>query len=221
MEAARNPTGRPNADVLRRFVAIQAGGTVERIRIDFPLQFNAREAALYVRPFAHLNAALPTSRETVWLNPYAQPALRTAIARLDRYLATPLAVEAPEWNWIESDILPEADLLVVARDDDYIRGLLQSRFFAAWWRIQSPALSPAEIVTSFPFPWPPATLLGALSRGQEDHRYAISRAIRADEQSRLDAAVAGAYGWPGDLEEEEATASLGELSRQRASVLAD
>ena len=58
-------------------------------------------------------------------------------------------------------------------------------------------------VESFPFPWPPATTLNALTSVQEESRHAIARAVRAGSIEQLNEAVARAYGWPVDLAEDE------------------
>lgn len=220
LEEVQNPTGRPNADVLRYFVGVDSGHIREHAQVDFPSHFTEQESALYIKPFAHLHSAKKDRTHSGWLNPNAQTKLRTALARLDRYLATPLAAELPAWNWVDSHQLPDATLLAVTRDDDFTHGLFQSSFFKAWWRHWSSPLSRLEIVQTFPFPWAPATLLSALTRTQEEHRLAIARAARSGEQSSLDPAVAAAYGWPADLSGEEIITHLEMLNRQRATGFA-
>lgn len=193
--AVRNPTGRPNADVVRYLVGCRKARRIECTQVDFPHYFSAQEAALYVKPFA----TLTQNGISAWQNPNAKTGMRTALAKLERYLATPLDSDVPTWDWIESHLLPDDTLLTVARDDDFTHGVLQSGVFLAWWRRWLPVISPAAIVMAFPFPWPPATTLSALTRVQEEHRLAIARAVRSGAQSLLDAAVASAYGWPNDL----------------------
>ncbi len=216
MELARNPTGRPNRDVLRRYTGFAAGRTREHWQVDFSPYSTEQEAALYVEPCRHLRAKLPEPSAHWWLNPGARPGLRTGLARLERYLATPLALKTPAWSWIDSDVLPDDTLLAVARDDDLAHGLLGSQAFQSWWTRYAPHLSPEEIVETFPFPWPPATLFSALTREQEEHRMAITRAARGTDQERIDSAVAAAYGWTGGLTANETLAQLGELNRRRA-----
>ena len=209
--AARNPTGRPNADVVRHLVGCQNERRNEYIQIDFPHHFSAQEAALYVKPFTKL-----TQNEIgPWQNPNAKIGMRTALAKLERYLTTPFDSTVPAWDWIESQLVPDDTLLVVARDDDLTHGVLQSHSFLIWWRCWLPSLSIVEIVTSFPFPWPPATTLSALSRAQEEHRLAIARAARSGAQASLDAAVIAAYGWPDDLSDDVTMAELAALHRHR------
>ena len=218
LQAARNPTGRPNSDVLRGFISVHSGRPREHWAVDFPLHITEQEAALYLEPFRHLRTRLPDAHGSWWLNPYAQRELRTALARLERYLATPLDAPEPAWDWIESTLLPDVSLLVVARDDDFMHGLLRSRLFQLWWRAHSPRLLPPMLVASFPFPWPPATLLSALTRAQEEQRLALARAARSSAGEPLESAAAAAYGWSADLTDGELLAQLTALNRQRAAA---
>lgn len=215
IEAARNPTGRPNNDVLRRFIGFKSGRTHEHRQIDFPAHFTAQEAALYLEPSRQLRARLRNPVGPWWLNPHAQPELRTSLARLERYLATPLAAKEPTWDWIDSNLLPDDSLLVVARDDDFTHGLLSSRPFQLWWRQHSSNFSPTMIVAAFPFPWPPATLLSSLTRTQEEQRLALARAARGADLEQLNSAAAAAYDWPADLPDDELLARLSALNRSR------
>lgn len=209
--AARNPTGRPNADVIRQFVGCQKGRRVESTQLDFPHYFSAQEAALYVKPFAKLTR----DEGSTWQNPFSKTGLRASLAKLERYLATPLGLDVPSWDWIESHLLPDDTLLAVARDDDFTHGVLQSRAFNAWWLHWQPFIARVEIVQSFPFPWPPATPLSALNRTQEEHRLAIARAVRTGAQASLDAAVVAAYGWPDNLGDDATATNLSALHRRR------
>ncbi len=210
LTAAANACGRPNSDVLRRRLTVVNGESAESWQIDFPDHFIAQEAALYEQPFAQLRQQAPA-----WLNPHANPALRRALARVSRYLATPAGSSSPEWQWIEDDLLPDASLLVVARDDDFMHGVLQSHLFALWWREGQATLSPDVIVASFPFPWPPATPLSALSAAQEDQRHNLARAARSGDTESLNAAVLAAYGWPANLDDGELLEKLAGLNRKR------
>lgn len=215
LEQSRNPTGRPNSDVLRRCVGFESGRPHEYWQIDFPLHSNAQEVALYQQPCQQLRAQLTDFAGQWWLNPHAKPALRTSVARLERYLAAPLAAKTLSWDWIDSNLLPDDSLLVVARDDDFSHGILTSRIFQAWLEKYSPRLTPAEVVSSFPFPWSPATLLSSLTRIQEDHRMAVTRAARGTDLDQLNSAVTAAYGWSADSSDEELLAQLQQLHQQR------
>ena len=212
LEMAGNATGRPNADVIRRLVGFESGHIRRQAQVDFPLYFNEQEASLYAGPFETLR----TNRARSWLNPHAIPELRTALSKLDRYLATPLASAYPDWNWLDSELLPDATLLAVAREDDFIHGVLRSRCFNRWWHTFSGTMSRPAVVTAFPFPWPPSTLLGSLSREQEEQRHAVARAVRTGDQSALDTAVANAYRWADDLSDDEVISGLTALNGRRS-----
>lgn len=205
-----NPNGRPNADVLRRRLTVSDGEPQEYWQIDFPAHISAQEAALYEAPFARLKRFAPT-----WQNPFAQATLRRTLGRLSRFLAMPAKADAPDWRWIEDDVLPDENLVVVARDDDFTQGILHSLPFRLWQEQLAREFSPDRIVTSFPFPWAPATPLSALTATQEENRFAIARAARSGSLDTLDAAVLGAYGWTSDLSDQAILDALAALQAQR------
>ncbi len=208
LAAAANRCGRPNADVLRRRLAVVRGRPTECWQIDFPEHFTTQEAALYEQPFSCLSTA-------TWQNPKANPDLRRALARISRYLALPVDGPATDWHWIEDDLLPDSSLLVVARDDDFTHGILQSPAFACWHCAHRSTLTSVQLVESFPFPWPPGTALSALSASQEEQRHAVARAARSGDAGQLNSVVLAAYGWSTDLSDNELLAKLTELHRQR------
>ena len=219
LRAAANPSGRPNTDVLRGCLGFAAPRLRERWQIDFAPHLTAQEARLYVEPFARLARRLEAARPGEWwVNPHAAPALRSALARLDRFLVQPILASRPAWHWVDAVWLPDDSLLVAARDDDFTGGVLQSRVFAAWWRDARPAAGPLRALQSFPFPWPPDTALGALSRPQQDLRSEIGRAARAGNAPQIDASVAAAYGWPADLENPELVERLHALNARRPAA---
>ena len=188
--AARNPTGRPNTDVLREAVGLARNGRLRhRWIIDFPPNMTPGERALYVLP----HAAYPTAHGTK-----PAQALRTALARLDRYLAAPLN-RPGEFMWLEATLLPDDSLAVWACDDDFSAGVLNSRLFALWRKAHGTDLVAA--LRSYPFPWPPGTPLGSLTREQEEHRHAIAKAARSGDGDSLNTAVLHSYGWRDDSDE--------------------
>jgi len=219
LASAPNPTGRPNRDVLRAFVGVGANGnTSERWQIDFPAHFTEQEAALYERPFDLLRKKTDPQADRWWMNPLANAALRRALARLDRFLVVAPSAPKPLWSWVEAGWLPDASLLAVARDDDFVHAVLQSRFFTAWWHAHLLPHTPELAVLSFPFPWPPGTPLGSLTGIQQDLRYEAARAARNGDAGQIDSAVATAYGRPRDLEASELLARLNELHRRRTGL---
>jgi hypothetical protein len=187
--AEPNPHGKPNSDVVRRWT-----GVADMLRtpqhqwvIDFPPGMDEREAALYALPFSHLRRhAQPAQRRRRrwWLHESPQVEMRIALAKRDRYIATPVAAPHRIFAWLPPDALPDHGLVVFARDDDWFFGVLHSRFHEVWTlRLGTQPTgrcryTPACFET-FPFPWPPATPLGKLTRTQEDQRSAIAQAARA------------------------------------------
>ncbi|MBI3885299.1 MAG: hypothetical protein HY302_06165 [Opitutae bacterium] len=216
MLPARNPHGKPNSNVLREVVsAPDFRRLVRGWQIDFPPDMSEEEAALYENPFHHLVRTVRLKHERWWANPYARHDLRVALARRERYLATPLGGATPEFVWLDAQLLPDSSLLVVARDDDFAHGVLRSRAFALWWSKVHSRRTPTVAVESFPFPWPPRTELHALTAVQEAHRHAVALAARGDDAARLETAVAVAYGWPAELPDAELLARLSALNQQR------
>lgn len=92
--------------------------------------------------------------------------------------------------------------------------MLNSPLFSIWSREQGADLLAA--LRSYPFPWPPGTPLGSLSRGQEEHRQAIAKAARNGDGDAVNAAVLHAYGW---RDEGDKTALLGRLRVLHAARL--
>jgi hypothetical protein len=238
LSIARNPAGRPNRDVLRSYVGQTAKGFREHWQIDFPAHYNEQEAALHEKPFALLRkntgSRIASDDSTVvqarsrnfepketassgpwWINPHARPPLRHALARLDRYLATALDAVGPEWSWLGSEHWPDASLLVIARDDDFTHAVVQSAAFTTWWRAYFKNQAPAQIIESCPFPWPPATPLGSLTKTQQEIRSTVARAALAGDAEQVNSDVAAAYRWCGHPDKSKILPALHELHRQR------
>lgn len=201
LRAARNVTGKSNADVLRETIGVTPEGDERRVTaIDFPAEMSAAEARLYVAPFTALvKTGIPLHRTG------RNEALRNALARLDRFLACPADETEPAFAWIDGDVLPDASLAVWARDDDCSAAVLGSRAFALWCERCGGLLG---ALRSFPFPSPPATPLSSLTRAQEEQRFALARAARSEDREAIDAALAEAYGWPANLADEDWRARL-------------
>jgi type II restriction/modification system DNA methylase subunit YeeA len=134
-----NPNGRHNHDVLRPWangmdVTRRSSG---RWIIDFGTNMPVAEAALYEAPFAHISESVRGIREGLresradrlwWLHQRPRPEMRAAITQLSRYLASPRVAKYRLFVWIAPQVLPDCQLVVVARDDDTAFGILQSRF---------------------------------------------------------------------------------------------
>jgi type II restriction/modification system DNA methylase subunit YeeA len=147
--------------------------------IDFPLKLSEKEASLFQAPFEFLKAAryepddpedtrtLIEARATArdeharlrWWEPYwPRPALRKKLASLSRYIVTPETAEYRTFVWLALPILPDKNLIIVARDDDTTFGILHSRFHEAWsLRLGTsledrPRYTSSTTFATFPFP---------------------------------------------------------------------
>ena len=83
-----------------------------------------------------------------------------ALDGLPRYIATPRVAKHRLFVWLNSRVLPDCQLIVVARDDDATFGILHSRFHEAWslrlgtWlgKGNDPRYTPTTTFETFPFP---------------------------------------------------------------------
>ena len=129
--------------------------------------------------------------------------MRAALAKRDRYIATTTISKHRVFAWLPPETLPDHQLIVFARDDDWFFGVLHSRFHQVWalrmgTQLEDrPRYTPTTCFETFPFPWPPATPLGKLTRTQEDQRTAIAQAARTLDAQRNE--------WLGDRADKKRT----------------
>jgi len=169
--AAPNPDGRSNAAVVRPWV--NGLDLTRRPRalwiIDFGAGMPEAEAALYEAPFEHVRGAVRAERvgnkraayaERWWLHVEPRSGMRTAFAGLSRYLGTPRLTKHRLFVWLDSAVLPDSQVIVFARDDDYTFGVLHSRPHELWALAQGtqletrPRYTPTTCFETFPFPRP-------------------------------------------------------------------
>lgn len=180
-----NPHGRPNSEVLKRWV----NGTdiAQRPRnvwvIDFGVDMPESSAALYAAPFEHIKERVKPLRvknkmrwraENWWLHGYPATKLRKALAPLSRYIATPKVSKHRFFVWLDGDTLPSNLVVTVASDDDYCFGVLSSSIHELWSRQLGSQLreadsggtyTPTTCFETFPFPNP-----------EEEQRRAVAEA---------------------------------------------
>jgi type II restriction/modification system DNA methylase subunit YeeA len=190
---AANPHGRPNSDVLRPWV--NGRDVSQRNRgmwiIDFPAGTDSGEAARYEGPYAELKQNVKAVRrankrmsyaERWWMHVEPRPEMRAALSGLRRYLVTLTVSKHRIFTWLEAPTLPDHQLIVFARDDDYFFGVLQSRMHELWARAKGTQLrevesgfryTPTSTFETFPFPEP-----------SEEQRTAIAGAAAALETER-------------------------------------
>ncbi len=166
-----NPHGRPNGDVIKRWMIGRDINQESRDMwiIDFGNDMSEADAALYEAPFEYVVANVKPDRiqnrrrryaELWWIHAEARPGMRRALAGLPRYIGTSMVSQHRMFAWIDGDVLPDATIIVFARDDDYFFGVLQSRIHLAWasgagTQLESrPRYTPTTCFETFPFPEP-------------------------------------------------------------------
>ncbi len=196
LNSSGNPNGRPNSDVVRPYVN---GLDVTRRPqnmwvIDFGIETPEVEAAKYKAPFEYVKRVVKPVRDKVnnerertywWLHRRPAPDMRQAVANFDRFIATPAVAKHRLFVWLDSKTIPDHQLYIFARDDDYFFGVLHSYLHEIWsLRLGTsledrPRYTPTTTFETFPFPWPP---------GSEDaaspHYAAIAEAARALHEER-------------------------------------
>ena len=196
-----NVNGRPNADVVVPWV--NGLDLARRPRgmfiIDFGTEMPATEAAAYEVPFTYIEEHVrpvrmgnreATARMRWWLHQRSRPEMRAAVAPLSRFIATPRVAKHRLFVWLSAPTLPDTRLVVVAREDDYVFGALQSRAHELWslrtgaWHVDRPTYTPTTTFETFPFPWPLDTPDEALTAQQRGQRDAIGEAARALDEAR-------------------------------------
>lgn len=166
-----NPNGNPNADVVKR--RLIGRDIVQRNQqgwlIDFA-EMPEPEAALYEMPFEYVLRVVKPLRDVNrdrlmnqnwWLHGRSRPALRHALSGLQRCIVTPEVAKHRIFAWMRTDVVPDHTCHVIARDDDYFFGVLQSGIHALWsLQVGStledrPRYTATTTFETFPFPWPP------------------------------------------------------------------
>ena len=186
--AAPNPDGRSNADVVRPWV--NGLDITRRPRdmwiIDFGVDMPESEAALYETPFEYVREHVRPERignkrasyaERWWLHVEARSGMRKALAGLPRYLATPNLTKHRLFAWLDATVLPDHQVIVIARDDEYTFGTLHSRVHEAWARGMGTQLrevesgfryTPTTCFETFPFPRPTDTQRDAIAEAARE-----------------------------------------------------
>jgi hypothetical protein len=100
----------------------------------------------------------PLEKRHWWLHGRPAPDLRQAIDRLERYIATARLAKHRIFVYVTAKTLPDGQVVVFARDDDYFFGVLHSRIHEVWaLRMGTsledrPRYTPTTTFETFPFP---------------------------------------------------------------------
>ena len=175
MLGSANPDGRLNSDVVKPYRNaddLLGHRNPSGYTIDFGIDMPMSEAALYVLPFERVreqvkpvreNSNSKRGRDKWWLYQLPSVKLRAALSGLNRYLVTGRVSKHRIFVWQDGRIMPDNALVVFAKDDDYIFGVLQSRFHELWTRAKGSQLrdavsgfryTPSTCFEMFPFPEP-------------------------------------------------------------------
>ena len=192
-----NPNGRPNADVLKPWMngmdltRRPAGKWI----IDFGWHMYEADAALYEQPFRYAKEHVWPMRERNrresyrvhwWRHVEPRQGMWKAISGLSRYIATPRVAKHRTFVWCDARICPDTRVVVVARDDDTIFGILHSRFHEVWslslcsWHGvgNDPTYNPTTIFQTFPFPDGLSPDIPAAAYADDPRAIAIAEAAR-------------------------------------------
>ncbi len=165
-----NPSGCSNRDVLKPYI----GGddlmqkSSNRWIVDFTGK-TLEQARAYLVPFSHLEQTIVQARgedaakerKHWWL--MRRPALdtRKSIASLTRYIATSRVAKHRVFVWLPIEAIPSNSLTVIAADDDYTYGVVNSTAHTAWvtrvsgWMgMGNDSQYTNESFETFPFPRP-------------------------------------------------------------------
>ena len=71
-------------------------------------------------------------RNAPWRHVEPRPAMLAALAKVNRYIATPTVAKHRLFTWLDRRICPDHQLIAVTREDDVTFGILHSRFHEAW-----------------------------------------------------------------------------------------
>ena len=166
-----NPHGKPNSDVIKRWLIGRDINQVSRDMwiIDFGVDMSEEDAALYEAPFEYIAANVKPDRlqnnrrryaELWWIHAEARPGMRQALSGLERYIGTSMVSQHRIFAWVDGDVLPENTIIAFASDNDYFFGVLQSRLHLLWasaigTQLESrPRYTPTTCFETFPFPEP-------------------------------------------------------------------
>ena len=245
-----NPNGKPNSDVVKLWMVgrdINGRASNRRI-IDFGVDLPEDEAALYEAPFEYIRFRVKPERDNHrdarlrqywWLHGRPRIDMRQALSGLPRYIVTSQVSKYRLFSYVDGQVLPDATLVVFARDDDYFFGVMHSRIHEVWALAMGTQLEsrPRYIISAcfetFPFPEPDDAQRAAIADAaarlnqwrenalRDDARETLTRLYNRrptwldNAHNALDAAVAAAYGWPAGLDNAAILERLLALNLQR------
>ena len=192
-----NPNGLTNAEVLKPW--LNGMDVTRRPRgkwiIDFGHKMSAEDAAYFEAPFAYVRQKVKPIRENNnrdelrlywWRHDLSGQNMLEKIDSMPRYIATPRVAKHRLFVWCDSRVLPDGQLVVIARDDDTTFGILHSRFHEAWtlrtctWlgKGNDPRYTLTTTFQPFPFPAGLSPDIAASEYARDTRAVAIATASR-------------------------------------------
>jgi type II restriction/modification system DNA methylase subunit YeeA len=175
LSAPINPNGLSNTEVVVPWII--ARDLSDRPKGMYIVDFKDRaeaEAALFELPFEYVRHHVYPSRqenkrqrrkELWWHHGEKNLGMRRALTGLDRYIASPRVSKHRFFVFVPSATLADSRVVVIARQDEYFLGLLESIVHKTWSLASSSRHGVGNDITyniescfdTFPFPWPPGT----------------------------------------------------------------
>ena len=132
------------------------------------------------------NRRRETDRDYWWRHERPRPEMWRALEGLSRYIATPTVAKHRLFVWLDARVCPDHQLIVIARDDDAMFGILHSRFHEAWslrlgtWlgKGNDPRYTPTTTFETFTFPEGLSPDLPAAAYATDPRATAIADAAR-------------------------------------------
>ena len=200
--APLNPNGRPNTDVIRPWcngmdLARRGSGTWI---IDFG-ERSLEEAQFYELPFAHVEKHVAPVRalnndkfrRAVWWQ-HGRPAskAKNAIGTNPEMIVTPLTSKHRWFVLLPSKQFPDNSVVVIARNDFVMFGVLSSRFSVLWSKKMGNFMgvgndsryTPSTAFDTYPFPSNLTPKVSVTERAASPHGLAISAAARRLDELR-------------------------------------
>jgi hypothetical protein len=138
--------------------------------IDFGCDMPMAEAAGYEAPFKAIETNVKPERvknrrqtyaERWWIHVEPRPAMRDALAPLPRFIGTARLAKHRLFVTLGGTTLPDSQMIIFARSDDYFFGVLHSSIHELWalrmgTQLEDrPRYTPTTCFETFPLPWPP------------------------------------------------------------------
>jgi len=126
-------------------------------------------------PKATVNRHHENFYNTWWLLSYARGELLDKLSNLSRYIVCSQHTKRPIFEFVSTDIRPNASLVVFPFEDDYSYGVLQSFYHWSWFKAKGSTLTEryryttTTIFNTFPWPQNPSeeTILEVAVKGKE------------------------------------------------------